>query len=286
MNARERNAPDDPQNRRNAAAVVVLFAVAAVLALALLLGLPALSAVDPVSRNVMVHRMRSAFCEPRVTHEVECLHECGAAAGADYRSTACAQLPSENPTRADQQTLEMQLWDRSPCAKTCQTNWKTHSIWCAKGGKPGATNDETGRAIENVKLEAIDACIFEGATMALFDWKEARCRSHCPDSAPDGPLYLTSADPCMTRCLVGSLVEAPPSRLVRDLDPSLQKQSDYAVAKALTDYNESPTPAGFEEVRRRCRLLHTRATHAEPLEDKRVQETAFRDCVRAALDAP
>lgn len=277
--------PSTGHPRREIVAVAALFGVAAVLALALLLGLPALSRVDPVSRPVMVHRLRAAYCEPRVTEKVECLHECAKAAGKDYRKAACAQLPSGSPTRADQQALEEQLWDRSPCARTCQTSWKTHSVWCAKSGEVGATNDETARAVESVKLDAIDACIFEGATMALFEWKEARCRPRCPERAPDDPLYLTSTDACLVRCLVAALVAAPSPGLVRQLDPSLQGESDYAVQQALASFREAPVPAGFEDVRRSCRLQHTRATWNEPLEAKRAQEHAFRDCVRAGLDA-
>jgi hypothetical protein len=271
--------------RREIAAVVALFGVAAVVALTLLMGLPALSRVDPVSRNVMEHRLRAALCEPRIATKVECLHECARAAGPDYRATACGQLPRKDPTRLDQQKLEMDLWDRSPCARTCQTSWKTHAVWCARSGEPGATHDELAQAVENVKLDAVDACIFEGATMALFDWKVARCRSRCPDSDPDGPRFLTSGDACLVRCLVATLVETPSPKLVRQLDPSLTDESDYAVERMLAPLRESPVPGGFEDVRRRCRLQHTRAIPVEPLEAKRAQEHAFRDCVRAELDA-
>jgi len=271
--------------RREVAAVASLFVVAGVMALALLLGLPALSQVDPVSRNVMEHRLRSAFCEPRVTAEVECLHECARAAGPEYRTAACTQLPTSGPARADQQKLEAELWDRAPCARQCQTSWKTHSVWCARSGDPGATQDDLARAVENVKLDALDACVFEGATMALLDWKVARCLPRCPGSAPESPRFLTSGDTCLLRCLVATLVDPPSPGLARQVDPSLAGESDYALERLLAPLREPPVPAGFEDLRRRCRLEHTRATYDEPLEAKRTQERAFRDCVRQALDA-
>jgi len=181
---------------RDVIGVIALGAVALGFAILLAVGLPFLSKVDPTSPNVMKHRLREAFCEPRIHHRVECLQECALDQGDDYQDGACEQLPRDNPTPADQERLEAELYTRSPCASECQTNWKTHSVWYAQG-------------IEKAKLDGIDACIFEGATIALFDFKEARCLERCPDADPDGDLYLTSRDTCMISCMVATMVAEP-----------------------------------------------------------------------------
>ena len=262
---------ENPSQRKSAIAVFSLLAVALFFALALLIGLPLISRVDPVGANVMKHRLREAFCKPRIEHRMECLHEC-ARKRKDYKKGACEQLPGSSPTEADQKRVEAALYDRSPCAAECQTSWKSHALWCKQG-------------IEKAKLDAVDACIFEGATMALFDWKEARCRTRCPGSDPGGSLYLSSADDCMLLCLMSTLVEDPDPHDIRQIIQELRMESDFGIRARLKETAEPPTPEGFEDIRHQCRLEHPRATFDQSLEVKREKEISFKGCVRTRLDA-
>ncbi len=271
------NAPT-PNRRREVLAVFSLFGVAILFALALLIAIPVLSSNDPVGPNVIKHRLRKAFCDGTVPQRVECLQVCADEQGAgekggDYKTAACGQLPTEaEPARDDQQRLEAELHDRSPCARRCKVNWKTHGLWCAK-------------PVEKAKHDAVDACIFEGATMALFDWKEARCQRQCPESKPGSETYLTSADSCMMLCLLATLTDEVEAHQVKRMVRGLQTTPDFVIRKLVKEQARPALPPGFDAARRSCRLAHVRATWNETLESKRAQEHAFRDCVAGELPA-
>ncbi len=257
--------------RNDVLGVLSLFGAAVVLSLGMLVGLPLLARVDPVGPNVLRHRLRAAFCKPRIEDKLECLHECAAEQGEDYRQRSCEQLPASSPSDADQQRLEAALFETSPCAQRCAVSWKTHSVWCAQG-------------LEKAKLDATDACIFEGATLGLFEWKEARCQARCPESRPTDPLYLSSADTCMLTCLAASLSEPSPHDL-RQLVQGLRKETDYRVKERIRSFAEPAVPPSFEALRRSCRLQHSRAPYDRSLDEKRAKERSCAACVREGLDA-
>ncbi len=259
-------------SKRDAWAVGLLFAVAVIFAVGLMVALPIIARLDPVDGNVNSHRIRELFCKPRIDQKIECLHECALQAGEGYKARSCEQLPSSNPTEADQQRLESTLYEKSPCAAKCQTNWKTHSLWCKKG-------------LETAKLEAVDACIFEGATMALYDWKEERCRRMCRDYRPGDALYMSSEDVCTVSCMVASMVESPSADDLRQLVRQFRTEPDVRIKQYLAKFAEPPVPGAFEAIRRDCRLANVRATYDVPLEEKRKKEQAFKRCVLERLEA-
>ena len=281
------NALENRGQKRDAMAVASLFGVAVVFALVLLIGLPLVAKVDPVGANVMKHRLRAAHCKVSVRRELDCLQECALVREPGYKERACELLPTSAPTTQYQQRLESELWDRSPCAKQCQTCWKTHALWCGEplnATDPDAVDAHSfeGKAV----LAGIDACIFDGATLALFEHKESRCRQGCPDSDPTGDRYLSSGDGCMVLCLLALLVPQPDPHQVRQLVPELAGEPDVHIEARSARLAEPPVPTGWRKLRHDCRLQHVRAVFTEPLQDKRAKEHAYRDCVRARLDAP
>jgi hypothetical protein len=258
--------------RKDIVGVFSLIGVAILFALLLLITLPLLAGVDPVGPNVMRHRLKEAFCKPQVSHRFECLHECAAARGKDYKDKACEGLPKDRPpSEADQKRLEAGLFTHSPCAAECRTSWKEHDLWCRQ-------------SIEKAKQDAVDACIYEGATIALFEWKEARARRRCPDSKPDSPGYLASTDTCMLLGLAVSLIEEAKPHEVQALVTELRRTPEFVIGKLIKEQGEPPMPPGFHDLRHECRLAHVRATPNEELEQKRQKERAFADCVRQRLD--
>ncbi len=253
--------------------IAVLAAGVAVFAAFWALVLPYLATLDPVSRNVTVHRLRHAFCKPRVEAELHCLTACAGVEHADYKRRACESLPTAGSTEADQRRLETELYARSPCAARCATNWKTHDLWCREPAVQAS-------------LSAIDACVFEGATQAVFAWHEARCAQACAAEAPPDPQSrLTSADPCLVSCLLAGLVARPTPQNLRELAYSVHAESDAALAARLAAHAAPSVPADFDIIRRECRLQHVRAPFHRDLETKRAFERAFAACVAARLPA-